>query len=41
MDNQVLLRELRLDDNSISCLDGLAACCWLPLLERLSVAQNR
>lgn len=40
LDNQVLLRELRLDDNSICCLDGLAAC-WLPLLESLSVAQNR
>ncbi|XP_075883350.1 uncharacterized protein lrriq1 isoform X2 [Nelusetta ayraudi] len=40
LDNQVLLRELRLDDNSISSLDGLAAC-WLPLLEHLSVAQNR
>lgn len=40
LNNQVLLRELRLDDNSISSLEGLADC-WLPLLELLSVAQNR
>uniref|UniRef100_A0AAQ4PZ97 Uncharacterized protein n=1 Tax=Gasterosteus aculeatus aculeatus TaxID=481459 RepID=A0AAQ4PZ97_GASAC len=38
--NQVLLRELRLDDNSLSSLQGLAAC-WLPLMQHLSVAQNR
>uniref|UniRef100_H3D883 Uncharacterized protein n=1 Tax=Tetraodon nigroviridis TaxID=99883 RepID=H3D883_TETNG len=38
--NQVLLRELHLDDNSISSLQGLSAC-WLPLMQHLSVAQNR
>ncbi|KAM7415136.1 hypothetical protein PAMA_019791 [Pampus argenteus] len=40
LNNQVLLRELRLDDNSISSLQGLTAC-WLPLMQILSVAQNR
>lgn len=40
LDNQVLLRELHLDDNSISSLQGLAAC-WLPLMQHLSVAKNR
>ncbi|XP_075993806.1 leucine-rich repeat- and IQ domain-containing protein 1 [Genypterus blacodes] len=40
LENQVLLRELRLDDNSISTLQGLTAC-WLPLMQLLSVAQNR
>ncbi|KAM4573715.1 leucine-rich repeat- and IQ domain-containing protein 1 [Odontesthes bonariensis] len=40
LNNQVLLREVRLDDNSISSLQGLAAC-WLPLMQNLSVAQNR
>lgn len=38
--NQVLLRELHLDDNSISSLLGLSAC-WLPLMQHLSVAKNR
>ncbi|XP_068594980.1 leucine-rich repeat and IQ domain-containing protein 1 [Brachionichthys hirsutus] len=40
LNNQVLLRELYLDDNSISSLQGLTAC-WLPLMQHLSVAQNR
>ncbi|XP_072241368.1 leucine-rich repeat- and IQ domain-containing protein 1 [Leuresthes tenuis] len=40
LNNQVLLREVHLDDNSISSLQGLAAC-WLPLMQNLSVAQNR
>uniref|UniRef100_A0A8C4HPP3 Leucine-rich repeat and IQ domain-containing protein 1 n=1 Tax=Dicentrarchus labrax TaxID=13489 RepID=A0A8C4HPP3_DICLA len=40
LNNQVLLRELHLDDNSISSLQGLIAC-WLPLMQHLSVAQNR
>ncbi|XP_017285691.2 leucine-rich repeat and IQ domain-containing protein 1 isoform X1 [Kryptolebias marmoratus] len=40
LNDQVLLRELHLDDNSIASLRGLAAC-WLPLLQRVSVAQNR
>eukprot|EP00064_Thunnus_orientalis_P008967 superscaffoldBa00001104_g8990 len=40
LNNQVLLRELHLDDNSISSLQGLTAC-WLPLMQILSVAQNR
>ncbi|XP_076590138.1 uncharacterized protein lrriq1 isoform X2 [Chaetodon auriga] len=40
LNNQVLLRELLLDDNSICSLQGLTAC-WLPLMQRLSVAQNR
>ncbi|XP_013876062.1 leucine-rich repeat and IQ domain-containing protein 1 [Austrofundulus limnaeus] len=40
LNNQVLLRELRLDDNSISSLQGLSGC-WLPLLQHVSVAQNR
>ena len=38
--NSVLLRELRLDDNSISSLDALSTA-WLPLLQILSVSQNR
>ena len=38
--NCVLLRELRLDDNSISSLDSLSTA-WLPLLQLLSVSQNR
>ncbi|XP_048585516.1 leucine-rich repeat and IQ domain-containing protein 1-like isoform X2 [Nematostella vectensis] len=37
--NHVLLRELRLDDNSICTLEPLAKS-WLPLLETLSVSQN-
>uniref|UniRef100_A0AAQ6ITA7 Leucine-rich repeats and IQ motif containing 1 n=1 Tax=Anabas testudineus TaxID=64144 RepID=A0AAQ6ITA7_ANATE len=40
LDNHVLLRELHLDDNSISSLQCLTAC-WLPLMQHLSVAQNR
>ncbi|CAG5957588.1 unnamed protein product, partial [Menidia menidia] len=40
LNNQVLLREVRLDDNSISSVEGLAAC-WLPLMQTLSVSQNR
>ncbi|XP_044048375.1 leucine-rich repeat and IQ domain-containing protein 1 isoform X2 [Siniperca chuatsi] len=40
LNNQVLLRELHLDDNSISSLTALNAC-WLPLMQHLSVAQNR
>ncbi|XP_029991505.1 leucine-rich repeat and IQ domain-containing protein 1 [Sphaeramia orbicularis] len=40
LNNHVLLRELRLDDNSISSLQELAAC-WLPIMQHLSVAQNR
>ncbi|KAM3609432.1 uncharacterized protein V6R79_014721 [Siganus canaliculatus] len=40
LNTQVLLRELNLDDNSISSLQGLASC-WLPLLQRLSAAENR
>ncbi|KAM9854837.1 leucine-rich repeat- and IQ domain-containing protein 1 [Aulostomus maculatus] len=38
--NHVLLRELHLDDNSVSSLQGLSAC-WLPLMQTLTVAQNR
>lgn len=38
--NSVLLRELKLDDNSISSLEPLSKA-WLPLLQTLSVSQNR
>ncbi|KAM8860583.1 uncharacterized protein lrriq1 isoform 2-T2 [Synchiropus picturatus] len=38
--NHVLLTELRLDDNSISSLQSLSDC-WLPMLQVLTVAQNR
>jgi len=38
--NSVLLRELKLDDNSISSLQPLSRA-WLPLLQTLSVSQNR
>ena len=38
--NSVLLRELKLDDNSISSLEPLSRA-WLPLLQILSVSQNR
>ena len=38
--NCVLLRELKLDDNSISSLDSLSSA-WLPLLRCLSLSQNR
>ncbi|GAB1295540.1 Leucine-rich repeat and IQ domain-containing protein 1 [Apodemus speciosus] len=37
--NHVLLRELHLDDNSISSMEGLSSC-WLPLLQYLSISQN-
>ncbi|KAJ7369251.1 Leucine-rich repeat and IQ domain-containing protein 1 [Desmophyllum pertusum] len=37
--NNVLLRELRLDDNSISSFESLSRA-WLPLLQTLSVSQN-
>ncbi|XP_028287147.1 leucine-rich repeat and IQ domain-containing protein 1 [Parambassis ranga] len=40
LNNQVLLRELHLDDNSIASLQGLSAC-WLPLMQQLTVSQNR
>ncbi|KAM8971989.1 leucine-rich repeat- and IQ domain-containing protein 1 [Pelodytes ibericus] len=39
LDNHVLLRELYLDDNSISTLKGLSLY-WLPLLHILSLSQN-
>lgn len=38
--NTVLLRELKLDDNSISSMEPLSKA-WLPLLQTLSVSQNR
>ena len=38
--NSILLRELKLDDNSISSLEPLSSA-WLPLLQTLSVSQNR
>ncbi|KAI9547547.1 hypothetical protein NQZ68_017100 [Dissostichus eleginoides] len=40
LSNQVLLSELHLQDNSISSLQSLSAA-WMPLLQQLSVAQNR
>nr|XP_033807549.1 leucine-rich repeat and IQ domain-containing protein 1 isoform X3 [Geotrypetes seraphini] len=40
LENQVLLRELHLDDNSVSSLE-IFSSCWLPLLQVLSISQNR
>uniref|UniRef100_A0A4W3GG73 Leucine-rich repeat and IQ domain-containing protein 1 n=1 Tax=Callorhinchus milii TaxID=7868 RepID=A0A4W3GG73_CALMI len=40
LENHVLLRELWLGDNSISSLQTLSNC-WLPMLQHLSVFQNR
>ncbi|XP_029811599.1 leucine-rich repeat and IQ domain-containing protein 1 isoform X2 [Suricata suricatta] len=39
LENHVLLRELHLDDNSISTVEALSSC-WLPLLQKLTMAQN-
>ncbi|XP_043823649.1 leucine-rich repeat and IQ domain-containing protein 1 [Dromiciops gliroides] len=39
LENQVLLRELYLDDNSISTLE-IVSSYWLPLLQILTVSQN-
>lgn len=38
--NQVLLRQLALNDNSISGLQGLSSS-WLPLLTEISLSKNR
>lgn len=39
LENQVLLRELLADDNSLSSVDELSTA-WLPLLHRLSLTHN-
>nr|XP_040136194.1 leucine-rich repeat and IQ domain-containing protein 1 isoform X3 [Ictidomys tridecemlineatus] len=40
LENHVLLRELHLDDNSISTVEGFSSY-WLPLLQNLTISQNR
>ncbi|KAG8513969.1 Leucine-rich repeat and IQ domain-containing protein 1, partial [Galemys pyrenaicus] len=39
-ENHVLLRELCLDDNSISTVEAFSSY-WLPLLQNLTISQNR
>ncbi|XP_009644626.1 leucine-rich repeat and IQ domain-containing protein 1 [Egretta garzetta] len=40
LENHVLLRELYLDDNSISAM-RILSCYWLPLLQIILLSQNR
>ena len=39
LSNHVLLRELVLDDNNLTSLESLTHT-WLPLMQRLHLAQN-
>ncbi|MEE6516899.1 hypothetical protein FKM82_026743, partial [Ascaphus truei] len=39
LNNHVLLREIYLDDNNLSAVEGISSC-WLPLLQVLSISQN-